>query len=258
MTKRGARMPRIALPAAYVLPGWARTLRDVDSIAFGACSTLAGAAAGLRRRSAASPHAVLLPHWLGPLHPGAVAVGRPGLAARVLLALLLTLVLMLTWYSAIPSGPHRRSAAGGVLPGEAEPVDYARGHRRRRRAGVDRQPGFLQLGHEKPRRRWPSSSASACCCAMACGPYRRWRARLAAPAAFVVLAGSGAPSMALAMGLTGHGGVRRPPMRRCGASCPGSRWPGGGLAVTALAARRLGPRVDFDTARANCRRPAQC
>ena len=109
VTEREAqRMPRLALLllcAAYVLPGlfgrdpWKAAdiaaFGYMHSIAEGRSPWLAPTVGGLPADSA------LLPYWLGAVFIKALApwVGAP-MAARVPFALLLTLVLVLTWYSA--------------------------------------------------------------------------------------------------------------------------------------------------------------
>ena len=257
VTKRGARrMPRIALLllcAAYVLPGvfgrdpW----RNVDSIAFGYMLSLAeGRSSWLAPSLGGIPaHAALLPHWLGALFIQALSPWvDPALAARVPFALLLTLVLMLTWYSAFHLA--RTEAAQPVafaFGGEAEPVDYARAIADAAVLALIASLGLLQLGHETTPEMAQLFGVSLLLWAMAAAPYRRWRARLAAPAALVVLAGSGAPSMALAMGLLGMVVCAKSTYAQVRRLVP---WLALGLVAASLLAWRLGAwawRVDFDS-----------
>lgn len=248
-------MPRPAmwlLCAAYVLPGvfgrdpW----RNADITAFGYMLSLAeGRSDWLAPSLGGVPApAVLLSHWLGAAFIRVLSPWLdPALAARVPFALLLALVLVLTWYSAFHLA--RTEAAQPVafaFGGEAGPVDYARAIADAAVLALIASLGLLQLGHETTPEMAQLFGVTLLLWSMAAAPYRRWRTRLAAPAALVLVAGSGAPSMALAMALAGLLVCARstyPPVRRL------VPW----LALGALAgswlAWRLGDwgwRVDID------------
>ncbi|MDP1532769.1 MAG: hypothetical protein Q8L92_04235, partial [Rubrivivax sp.] len=213
VTQRGARrLPRLALLilcAAYVLPGtldrdpW----RNADIVAFGQMvamaegrtSWLAPALGGV------AGDAALLPHWLGAVF---ITLLSPALdsavAARLPFALLLALSLALVWYTTFHLA---RTEAAQPVPfafgGEAEPVDYARAIADAAVLALIATLGLLQLGHETTPELVQLFGVSLFLYALASAPFRDLQPRLALVAALVVLAGSGAPSMALAMGLGG-------------------------------------------------------
>ena len=205
-------MPRWALLllcAAYVLPGlFAREpWRHADITAFGYMLSLAeGRSAWLSPSLGGIPtETALFPYWLG---AGFIQMlspwGDPAFAARVPFGLLLALVLALTWYSAYHLA--RTEAAQPVafaFGGEAEPVDYARAIADAAVLALIASLGLLQLGHETTPEIAQLFGVSLYLWAMAAAPFRRWRARLGAVAALVILAGSGAPFVALAIGTVG-------------------------------------------------------
>jgi hypothetical protein len=213
VTKRGAlRMPRLALLllcAAYVLPGmFARDpWRNADITAFGYMLSLAeGRSPWLAPSLGGLPaDAALLPHWLGAVFVYALSPWiDAALAARVPFAMLLALVLSLTWYCCFQLA--RTEAAQPVafaFGGEADPVDYARAIADAAVLALIASLGLLQLGHETTPEMAQLFCVSLFLWSMAAAPYRVWRARLAAMAALVLLAGSGAPFVALAMGVAG-------------------------------------------------------
>ena len=219
VTVRGARrLPRPALlllVAAYLLPGlfgrdpW----RHADLAAFGQMAAMAEG-----RTSWLSPtlggvagDTALLPHWLGAAAITLLAplVDAP-LAARLAFALLLALALLLTWaatyHLALTDAAQPLPFAFG---GEADPVDYARAVADASVLALMATLGLLQLGHETT----PELAQLAAMClfayALAAAPFRRWQPRLAVLVALPVLAGSGAPTMALVIGLGGAEVCRR-------------------------------------------------
>ena len=213
VTQRAARrMPRLALLllcAAYVLPGlFARDpWRNADITAFGYMLSLAEgrspwfapALGGIQADAA------LLPYWLGAVFVKLLSPWLdPALAARVPFGLLLALTLSLTWYSAFQLA--RTEAAQPVafaFGGEAEPVDYARAIADAAVLALIASLGLLQLGHETTPELAQLFAVSLFMWAMAAAPYRAWRARLAGIAGPVLLAGSGAPFVAVAIGAAG-------------------------------------------------------
>ena len=205
-------MPRWALLllcAAYVLPGlFAREpWRHADITAFGYMLSLAeGRSAWLAPSLGGIPaETALFPYWLGAASIQLLSPwGDPAFAARVPFGLLLALVLALTWYSAYHLA--RTEAAQPVafaFGGEAQPVDYARAIADAAVLALIASLGLLQLGHETTPEIAQLFSVSLYLWSLAAAPFRRWRARLGAVAALTILAGSGAPFVALAIGTVG-------------------------------------------------------
>ena len=213
VTLRGARrlprVPLLLLCAAYVLPGllgrdpW----RGADLAAFGQMAAIAeGRTAWWAPMLGGVPaDTALLPHWLGAAF---IAAGNgfvePALAARVPFALLLALTLTLVWYTTFHLA---RTDAAQPVPfafgGEAEPVDYARAIADGAVLALMATLGLLQLGHETTPELAQLFAMALFVYALAAAPYRRVRSRIAVLAALPLLAGSGAPSMALAAGAAG-------------------------------------------------------
>jgi hypothetical protein len=213
VTQRGARrlprLPLLLLCAAYVLPGlfgrdpW----RNADLTAFGQMIAIAEG-----RTSWWSPmlggvpaDTALLPHWLGAAFIAATSgVVEPALAARVPFALLLVLTLALVWYTTFHLA--RTDAAQPVafaFGGEAEPVDYARAIADGALLALMATLGLLQLGHETTPELAQLAAVSLFMYSLAAAPFRHRRARAAVLLALPLLAGSGAPGMAAAVGLGG-------------------------------------------------------
>lgn len=213
VSQRAARrLPRSALLllcAAYVLPGvfgrdpW----RNADLVAFGTMLSLAeGRSAWLSPAlGGLAVDAALLPYWLGAAAIRLLSpLVDPALAARLPFALLLALVMALCWYSTYHLA--RTEAAQPVafaFGGEAAPVDYARAIADAAVLALIACLGLLQLGHETTPELVQLFAAALFLWALAGAPYRRWPARLAAVAALLLLAGSGAPSFGLALALAG-------------------------------------------------------
>lgn len=247
VTERGARalprLPLLLLCAAYVLPGvvgrdpW----RNADLAAFG---QMAAMAAG--RTSWWAPllggvagDTGLLPHWLG---AGFIVMLSPQIepdfAARVPFALLLAATLALVWYTTFHLA---RTDAALPLPfafgGEADPVAYARAIADGAVLALMATLGLLQLGHETTPELAQLAATALFLYALAAAPYRPWQSRLAVLIALPALAGSGAPSMAMAMGVGGtivcvfssYAQVRRY-----------APWIAAGALLAALAAQGLG------------------
>ncbi len=213
VTVRGARrLPRVALLllcAAYLLPGlvgrdpW----RNADVTAFGQMVAIAeGRTPWWAPVLGGVPaDTALLPHWLGAVF---IALGQgwmdPALAARLPFALLLTLTLSLTWYTTFHLA---RTDAAQPVPfafgGEAQPIDYARAVADGAVLALMATLGLLQLGHETTPELGQLCAMALYTYALAAAPYRARLSRLAVLAALPLLAGSGAPSMAMAAGLGG-------------------------------------------------------
>ncbi|MEK8045829.1 hypothetical protein [Ideonella margarita] len=211
VTQRAAgRLPRLALLlfcAAYVLPGlfgrdpWRNAdltaFATMQAIAEGRTPWLAPALGGVGVDSA------LLPHWLGAL--AIQLFGSfidPALAARLPFGALLILTLALVWYATFHLA--RTEAAQPVafaFGGEADPVDYARALADGALLATIATLGLLQLGHETTPELVQLSEVSLLMWGLAAAPHRAWAARIAMLAAIIGLAASGAPSLALALGV---------------------------------------------------------
>jgi len=213
VTERAAqRLPRLALLllcAAYLLPGlfgrdpW----KNADITAFGYMVSMAtGASSWLSPSVGGLPaDAALLPYWLG---AGSIQLLGPWidptLAARIPFAILLGLVLMLTWYSCFHLA---RTDAAQPLPfafgGEAKPIDYARAVADGALLALIASLGLLQLGHETTPELLQLAGVALFLYALASSPFRGWQCKLAVLASLPTMAASGAPSMSLALCLAG-------------------------------------------------------
>lgn len=247
VTERGARaLPRVALLllcAIYVVPGvigrdpW----RNADLAAFGQMAAIASGRTTwwMPTLGGVAGDTGLLPHWLG---AGFIAVlsplVAPELAARIPFALLLAAALALTWYTTFHLA---RTDAALPLPfafgGEAEPVAYARAIADGAVLALMASLGLLQLGHETTPELAQLAASALFLYALAVAPFKPMRARLTVVLALPALAGSGAPSMAMAMGAGGVivcGFSGYPQVRRY------APWVAAGVVLAALAAQGLG------------------
>ena len=213
VTARAAqRLPRIALLlfcAAYVLPGvfgrdpW----KSADITAFGYMVNIAnGQTPWLAPTVGGLPaDAALLPYWLGAVFIKLLGPWLgPALAARIPFASLLVLVLVLTWYACYHLA---RTEAAQPLPfafgGEAKPIDYARAIADGALLALVASLGLLQLGHETTPELAQLASVALFVYALAASPFRGLEPKLAVLLALPALAASGAPSIALALGVVG-------------------------------------------------------
>lgn len=207
--RRLPRVPLLLLCAAYLLPGvfgrdpW----RGADLAAFGQMVAMAeGRTSWWQPLLGGVPgDGALLPHWLGAAAIAATAPWlEPALAARLPFALLLAAVLALVWYTTFHLA---RTEAAQPVPfafgGEAKPVDYARALADGALLALMATLGLLQLGHETTPELMQLAAVALLLYALAAAPYRSWKPRAAMLTALPVLAFSGAPSMALALGLGG-------------------------------------------------------
>ena len=206
------RLPRAALLlfcAAYVLPGvfgrdpW----RNADVAAFGVMVSLAeGRSAWLAPTLGGVPvEAAPLAHWLGAAFIALLSPAvEPALAARLPFAILLALVLALTWYATFHLA---RTDAALPAPfafgGEAAPIDYARAIADGALLALIATLGLLQLGHETTPELAQLAAMSLYLYALAAAPFRDAQPRAAVLAALPMLAGSGAPWMAMVVGAGG-------------------------------------------------------
>ena len=213
VTQRAAqRLPRIALLlfcAAYVLPGlfgrdpW----KNADVSAFGHMAAIASGRTGWLSPGLAGLPAdgALVPYWLGAAFIRLLGPWiDPALAARIPFALLLVMVLVMTWYATYHLA---RTEAAQPLPfafgGEATAIDYARAIADGAVLAVMATLGLLQLGHETTPELVQLAGASLFLYALAAGPFRKGRSRAAALLALPVMAASGAPAVATALAVVG-------------------------------------------------------
>lgn len=206
------RLPRIALLlfcAAYVLPGvfgrdpW----KSADISAFGYMLGIAnGQTPWLAPTVGGLPaDAALLPYWLGAVFIKLLGPWLgPALAARIPFALLLVAVLVLTWYACYHLA---RTEAAQPLPfafgGEANPTDYARAIADGALLALVATLGLLQLGHETTPELAQLASVALFLYALAASPFRGRTPVIAVVIALPALAASGAPAIALTLGLVG-------------------------------------------------------
>ena len=213
VTQRAAqRLPRVALLlfcAAYVLPGvfgrdpW----KNADITAFGYMVNIAsGQTPWLAPTVGGLPaDAALLPYWLGAVFIKLLGpLLGPALAARIPFALLLVAVLVLTWYACYHLA---RTDAAQPLPfafgGEANPIDYARAIADGALLALVATLGLLQLGHETTPEMAQLASVALYVYALAASPFRALEPKIAVLVALPALAASGAPSIAVALGIVG-------------------------------------------------------
>jgi len=206
------RLPRwmlLTFCAAWIVPGvfgrdpW----RSEDVAAFGVMSAIAeGRTPWLSPMLGGVPvPAEPLPHWLGAaaiwlLSPAV----EPALAARLPFAALLALTLAFTWYACFHLA--RGEAAQPVafaFGGEASLVDYARAVADGAVLALIACLGLLQLGHETTPELMQLFAVGLALWAMAAAPHRTWRARWGIVAALPLMAGSGAPTVATLLGVSG-------------------------------------------------------
>ena len=208
--RAAARLPRLALLlfcAAYVLPGlfgrdpW----KNADITAFGYMRNMArGVSSWWAPTIAGLPSdPALLPYWLGATSIRLLGpLAGEAFAARVPFALLLVATLTLAWYSSYQLA---RSEAAQPLPfafgGEAAPIDYARAIADGALLALIASLGLLQLGHETTPELAQLAGVSLLLYGLAASETSRVRATLAVGMALPALAASGAPSIALALGV---------------------------------------------------------
>lgn len=212
VAERGVeRLPRLALIllcAAYVLPGifgrdpW----RNADLTAFGFMASIAeGRAPWWQPAIAGIPaEGGPLPYWLGALAIKALPFLDAPVAARLPYALVLVGVLVAVWYACFHLA--RTEAAQPVafaFGGEAQAVDYARALADGALLALMASLGLLQLGHETTPELMQLLAVSVYLYGLAAAPFRLVRSRIAVLAALPVLAASGAPTVACALGLLG-------------------------------------------------------
>ena len=209
--REAAPLPRIALLllcAVYVLPGlfgrdpWKSAditaFGYIVGIAQGKTSWLAPTVGGLPADGA------LLPYWIGAVFVKALGPWvDPAFAARVPFALLLALALALTWYAAYHLA---RAESAQPLPfafgGEASPVDYARAIADGAVLALIASLGLLQLGHETTPELAQLAAVALYLYGLAASPHKPLIGGICAALALLMLAASGAPSIAMLLAAT--------------------------------------------------------
>ena len=196
------------LCAAYLLPGQfgREPWKNADITAFGYMSSLAeGRSPWTAPALAGLPgDGALLPYWLGALSIKLLPFIDAANAARVPFALLLAATLALIWYSTQHLA--RTEAAQPVafaFGGEASPLDYARALADGAVLATIASVGLLQLGHETTPELVQLSGVALFMWVLAAAPTRPRVAAGAAVLSLTVIAASGAPTIAMALGATG-------------------------------------------------------
>jgi hypothetical protein len=207
------RVPRWALLlfcAAYVIPGllgrdpW----KNEDIASFGHMWSLAlGQAPWLHPNVGGVLPASggILPYWLGGAFIATLSPWvDPALAARLPFAILLGVVLALTWYSTYHLA---RTDAAQPLPlafgGEAKPLDYARAVADGALLALIASLGLLQLGHETTPELLQLLGSTLFLYSLAAVQTHPHQARVAAVCGLSIMAASGSPAVACLLGVVG-------------------------------------------------------
>ena len=210
------RLPRLALflfCAAYVLPGFfgRSPWKNEDIASFGVMLELA-----LSGNQWLSPQFLgtglpadsLMPFWLGALGIKALPFLDTALAARTPFIGLMLVALLSTWYAVyyLARSPQAQPVAF-AFGGEAKPVDYARAVADAGLLALIACLGLAQLSHETTPAVAQLGFSALVFYALAASPYRE-PTFTAGPAlglfaGLIGLALSGAPAIALLMGLGG-------------------------------------------------------
>ncbi|MDR7378117.1 4-amino-4-deoxy-L-arabinose transferase-like glycosyltransferase [Rhodoferax ferrireducens] len=207
------RLPRIALwllCLAYVLPGFVgrEPWRNHDMTAFGYMAELArGASDWLQPQLLGRPPEIeaLLPYWLGAWAMQLAPSGwAPDFAARLPFILLLAATLGATWYAVyyLARSPRAQPVAF-AFGGEARPADYARAMADGGLLAMIACLGMAQLSHETTPALAQLAFTALSFFALSAMPYRTWVPALGVAVGLAGLALSGAPSMAVLLGLGG-------------------------------------------------------
>jgi 4-amino-4-deoxy-L-arabinose transferase-like glycosyltransferase len=214
------RLPRLVLLMfcmAYVLPGFLgrEPWKNADVGAFGVMLDMAqGQSSWWSPQMLGTPAEMsgLLPYWLGAFAIQSLPFVDPSLAARLPFALLLALTLVCTWYAVYCLA--RQESAQPVafaFGGEAHPVDYARAMADAALLALVASLGLAQLSHETTPDVARLAMVSAILLAAARmalpGARQHWGAVALWGAGSLALVFSGAPWIALALGLGLLGGV---------------------------------------------------
>jgi len=207
-----ARLPRPALLlfcALWLLPGFVGRdpWRQVEVTSYGVMLAMAQDRASWWAPTIAGlpVEVALLPHWLGAL--AIQALGHwtgPVVAVRLAFGGLLLLAMACVWYATFHLA-RTEAAQPAPLPfgGEAPAVDYARALADGALLAFIATLGLLQLGHETSPEVLQLACSSTFLWCVAAAPWRRFTPRLALMLCLPLMAASGAPGIAVAMGLLG-------------------------------------------------------
>ena len=207
------RLPRIALwllCLAYVLPGFVGRApwRNNDMTTFGYIAELArGSTPWLQPTLQGQPPEIeaLLPYWLGAwavqLAPETWATD---FVARIPFMLLLAMALASTWYAVyyLARSPRAQPVAF-AFGGEAKPTDYARAMADGGLLAMIACLGMAQLSHETTPALAQLAFTALGFFALAAMPYHTWIPAIGVVLGLAGLALSGAPTMAVLLGLGG-------------------------------------------------------
>jgi len=213
VTRDAARpLPRLALLllcAAYILPGvfgrdpW----KNADLTAFGQMLAMAEGRTSwmLPALGGVATESAHLPHWIGAAFIALTTPWLdPALAVRIPFALLLTGAMVALWYGAFALA---RTEAAQPLPfafgGEAQAVDYARAIADATILALIATLGLLQLGHETTPELAQLAAVATVQWAIAVAAFHPLRARVGILLALPALASSGAPTIAIVLGVAG-------------------------------------------------------
>jgi hypothetical protein len=210
--KEVARLPRAGLLvfcALWLLPGligrdpW----RQVEVTSYGVMLAMAqGCTSWWAPTLGGMPVDVaLLPHWWGALSIQVLGDWTgPVAAVRLAFGGLLLLTMAAVWYATFALA-RTEAAQPAPMPfgGEAPAVDYARALADGALLAYMATLGLLQLGHETTSEVLQLAAISVFLWSVAAAPWRQVTPRLALMLCLPVMAGSGAPSLALAVGVLG-------------------------------------------------------
>ncbi len=210
------RLPRLALLlfcVAYVLPGFLGRgpWKNEDISAFGVMRELAANPGNWLQPQLlgqVTGFDALMPYWLGALAIKGLPFLDPAFAVRIPFGLLLALSLLATWYGIyyLARSPQAQPVAF-AFGGEAGPVDYARAIADAGLLALIASLGLAQLSHETTPALAQLGFTALAFYAMAASPYRKatqvFGPALGLLAGLVGLALSGAPTLALLLGLGG-------------------------------------------------------
>ena len=210
------RLPRLALLllcAAYVLAGfWGRSpwkAQDLESLGYmlHLAQPAAGEMAAWFRPTLlgqTDPQLALLPYWLGAGFIQLAPIGWEDVFARMPFVAMLALTLAATWYAVYALARHPAAQpVAFAFGGEAKPIDYARALADGGLLALLACLGLARLAHEAT-----PALAQLCCASLifvglAHLPRHRALSGLAIAAGMLGLTLSGAPSVALWLGLGG-------------------------------------------------------
>ncbi len=210
------RLPRAALlllSLAYVLPGfWGRApWKAYDIEAFGFMLQLAQPEQG---KAASWLHPTLLGHtdvnlallptWMGALFIRWAPPGLEAMAARLPFMAMLGLTLAATWYAVYALARHDAAQpVAFAFGGEARPIDYARTLADGGLLALLACLGLAQLSHEITPALSQLCFTAMLLCGLATLPRRRTLSLLAVACGMLGLTLSGAPVLALLLGVGG-------------------------------------------------------